>query len=133
MLDIDHFKHVNDTHGHAVGDLVLKQVAQVCKTALREVDVLGRIGGEEFAVLLPQTPGAMAIDVAERIRNAIAQAAFAFGPAGAAIPVTVSLGVSTLDRAHADSTGTTDTLLQAADTALYQAKNSGRNKVCSAF
>ena len=133
MLDIDHFKNVNDTHGHGVGDLVLKRVAQICKDALREVDVLGRIGGEEFAILLPQTPGDMAVDVAERIRLAVAQAALSFGPDGSNIPISVSLGVSTLVRTQADTPVTTDTLLQAADTALYQAKHSGRNRVCSAF
>jgi diguanylate cyclase (GGDEF)-like protein len=112
---------------------VLKRVAQICKDALREVDVLGRIGGEEFAILLPQTPGDMAVDVAERIRLAVAQAAFSFGPDGSNIPISVSLGVSTLVRTQADTPVTTDTLLQAADTALYQAKHSGRNRVCSAF
>jgi diguanylate cyclase (GGDEF)-like protein/PAS domain S-box-containing protein len=134
MLDIDHFKNVNDTYGHAVGDQVLKRVAQVCKDALREVDLLGRIGGEEFAILLPQTPGELAVDVAERIRQAIAQAALCFAPDGKGISITVSLGVSTLARDHADAPPVTaDALMQAADTALYQAKNSGRNKVCSAF
>jgi len=130
MLDIDHFKAVNDTHGHAVGDMVLKQVAQVCTAALREVDVLGRIGGEEFAVLLPQTPGNMAADVAERIRQSVEHAAFAFGAEQAHIPITVSLGVSTLDRALAGTAITSDVLLQTADAALYQAKHSGRNRVC---
>jgi len=132
MLDIDHFKVVNDTHGHAAGDLVLRLVAQVCTAALREVDVLGRIGGEEFAVLLPQTSGNMAADVAERIRQSVEHAPFAFGVGGANIPITVSLGVSTLDRAQNTPT-TADALLQAADTALYQAKHSGRNRVCVSF
>jgi diguanylate cyclase (GGDEF)-like protein/PAS domain S-box-containing protein len=129
MLDIDYFKAVNDTHGHAVGDQVLKMVAQVCKAALREVDVLGRIGGEEFAVLLPQTAGGMALDVAERIRIAVGQAKVEGGANGAFVSVAVSVGVST----RQTDEDTVDSLLQAADTALYKAKNSGRNRVCSAF
>lgn len=128
MLDIDHFKTVNDTHGHAAGDAVLKAVAQLCKKALREIDILGRIGGEEFAILLPQTPGPMAHDVAERIRAAVQEASIPVGPNGESIRVTVSIGVSA-QMAEA----TLDEMLHRADTALYQAKHSGRNKVCCAF
>lgn len=129
MLDIDHFKMVNDTHGHAVGDIVLKAVAQICKTGLREVDILGRIGGEEFAILLPQTSGDTAREVAERIRNAVQVAGVPVGSSVPAIQVTVSMGVSTEKAAQASL----DDLLQAADTALYEAKHTGRNRVCCAF
>jgi len=127
MLDIDHFKAINDTHGHTTGDAVIKAVAQVCKGSLREVDILGRIGGEEFAVVLPQTPHAKAHDVAERIRLAVQQCAIAAGSAAGAIRVTVSIGV-----ASCRCETTIDELLKSADAALYEAKHSGRNKVCSA-
>lgn len=131
MLDIDHFKGVNDTYGHAAGDLVLKGVAQLCQEALREVDVLGRIGGEEFAILLPQTSGEVALEVAERIRQAVKNAGIRISPQADALPihVTVSIGVSTLGTAGI----TLDALLQAADTALYQAKKSGKDRVCCSF
>jgi diguanylate cyclase (GGDEF)-like protein len=129
MLDIDHFKMVNDTHGHAAGDIVLKAVAQICKTGLREIDILGRIGGEEFAILLPQTSGDTAREVAERIRNAVQDAAVPAGNGLPAIQVTVSMGVSTEKAVHVSL----DDLLQEADTALYKAKHTGRNRVCCAF
>ena len=126
MLDIDHFKAINDTHGHTTGDVVIKAVAQVCKTSLREVDILGRIGGEEFAVMLPQTPHAKAHDVAERIRVAVQQCAIPGGSAADFIRVTVSIGVASCCRETS-----IDELLKSADAALYQAKHSGRNQVCS--
>jgi diguanylate cyclase (GGDEF)-like protein/PAS domain S-box-containing protein len=131
MLDVDHFKEVNDTYGHAAGDLVLKGVAQLCKEALREVDVLGRIGGEEFAILLPQTSGEVALDVAERIRQAVKDSGIHISTQADATPVhvTVSIGVSTIGTAGV----TIDALLQAADTALYQAKQSGKDRVCCSF
>jgi len=129
MLDIDHFKMVNDTHGHAIGDVVLKAVAQICKKGLREIDILGRIGGEEFAILLPQTSGDTAREVAERIRNTVQDAGVPVGNGAPAIQVTVSMGVSTEKAAQASL----DDLLQSADTALYHAKHTGRNRVCCSF
>lgn len=129
MLDIDQFKAVNDTHGHAVGDMVLKAVAQVCKKGLREFDILGRIGGEEFAILLPQTAGDTAREVADRIRNAVQDTGVQTGSGMPDIHVTVSLGVATEKSLHVSL----DELLQAADTALYHAKHTGRNRVCCAF
>jgi diguanylate cyclase (GGDEF)-like protein len=129
MIDIDHFKSINDSLGHAAGDMVLKAVAQTCNNTLREVDVLGRIGGEEFAVLLPQTPAAVAAEVAERIRAAIDESAISVINAPAAVHVTVSIGVA----ASADGSLNTDALLQEADKALYQAKQAGRNRVFSSF
>ncbi|MFA5530739.1 MAG: diguanylate cyclase [Thiohalomonadaceae bacterium] len=125
MLDLDHFKQVNDRYGHQVGDLALKMVVQVCRTALREEDIIGRIGGEEFAILLPETGLARAQEAAERVRAALAAADIpaADGP----IHVTTSIGVTTL-RSEGESI---DTLLGHADRALYAAKADGRNRVCS--
>jgi diguanylate cyclase (GGDEF)-like protein len=125
MLDIDRFKQVNDHHGHKVGDLVLQHLAQVCRTVLRDVDVVGRIGGEEFAVLLPHTGCAAALDAAERLRAALAESRVALGD-GRELLFTVSMGVATLCEG---CTGI-DALLIAADRALYQAKAGGRNRVC---
>ncbi|MBI5165622.1 MAG: diguanylate cyclase [Magnetospirillum sp.] len=124
MLDIDHFKVVNDTHGHAVGDEVLKAVADACRAGLRDVDLLGRLGGEEFAVLLPETPLPGAIDVAERLCQAVARRAVPL-PGGAQIRVTASLGVAT----YRGDAAQVDQLLARADAALYRAKAEGRDRV----
>jgi diguanylate cyclase (GGDEF)-like protein/PAS domain S-box-containing protein len=127
MLDIDHFKSVNDRFGHAVGDRVIREVSAAMAAGVRPLDVLSRQGGEEFAVLLPDCDAAAASLSAERLRKAIAercQAAFAAEFPG--LRVTVSVGV-------ADSTQgctTLDTLLDHADSALYRAKRSGRDRVC---
>jgi len=126
MLDVDHFKHINDTYGHITGDLVLKNVAQVCKTSLRKVDILGRIGGEEFAILLPQTPQIVAHDVAERIRRAVEESSIVTGSPATDVRVTISIGVASYT-----SSLTLDAMLKSADAALYQAKQAGRNRVCS--
>ena len=125
MLDIDHFKQINDRHGHKVGDVVLKTLAMICQSTLRDVDILGRLGGEEFAVLLPETDSTVAIDVAERLREAIAKTKV---PLEEGLPVQfrVSIGVSS----KTSSDDNIDVLINRADSALYQAKNSGRNKVC---
>jgi diguanylate cyclase (GGDEF)-like protein len=125
MLDLDHFKQVNDTYGHKVGDLVLKKLSEVCQSALRDVDIIGRMGGEEFAVLLPETGSEQAMQAAERLRTAIA---CAHVPLGSGLPLrfTASLGVTTLRETDANI----DMLLNQADQALYQAKNEGRNRAC---
>jgi len=120
MFDLDHFKRVNDTHGHAVGDQVLAALATTCLQELREVDLLGRYGGEEFAVLLPETDETHAQRVAERMRQRVASTVFETG--GGA--VTISLGVATLGRGCADL----NALLEHADVALYAAKQAGRNQ-----
>ena len=124
MLDIDHFKSVNDTHGHATGDLVLQAVARTLEAALRTVDIVGRVGGEEFAVLLIATQGDAALEAAERVRSLVA-AAEVTSEHGATVRVTVSIGVAP---AHAGVMHVTDWLAEA-DKAMYAAKMSGRNRV----
>jgi len=127
MLDIDLFKLVNDTHGHKAGDIVLQKVSQLCEGALREVDIIGRLGGEEFAILLPETMLEKAVEVAERIRLLIAHTEIAL-EIGLPLHATVSIGVVTLKGKEINI----DTLLHQADEALYEAKRTGRNKVCIA-
>jgi diguanylate cyclase (GGDEF)-like protein len=134
LLDLDHFKRVNDTHGHLVGDKALRAVSGVLHEQMRSYDVAGRFGGEEFAVLLPQTREAQALTIAERLRTVIAALSVPVDeddPEGACVRVTVSIGVAALNR---DGTGAADltALLAAADSALYRAKQDGRNKTCLA-
>ena len=125
VLDIDHFKKINDTHGHAAGDEALKLFAQTCMHAKREQDVFGRLGGEEFALLLPETDAAAAHVVAERVRLAIAGAVVTHPERGTAFTMTVSQGIAARARDDRD----VDALLGRADVALYAAKNNGRNRV----
>lgn len=125
MLDIDHFKPINDTHGHQAGDEVLQELAERLRHNIRPMDVACRPGGEEFLVILPETPGELAFAAAERVRKAIAADPFSVLGGTRQIAVTVSAGVSTLQ-------GPDDTMaefLNRADTALYQAKSAGRNRV----
>ena len=126
MFDIDHFKRVNDTFGHAVGDTVLSHVAFVAKENLRPGDLIARIGGEEFALLLPHTEVREAHTIAERIRAKIAKAQVVSGEA--VVSVTCSFGVAPFD----DTSGTIDNALRRADSALYLAKQDGRNRVYAA-
>ena len=121
MLDLDHFKQVNDQHGHPVGDQVLAGVGAALRGALRNQDFAGRKGGEEFAILLPDTEIAVALEIAERIRAAIAEISLP----GTGAPVTVSIGVAGFP-GHAS---TLDRLERLADAALYVAKRQGRNRV----
>lgn len=123
LFDIDNFKHFNDTYGHQIGDQMLKNIAQITKNQLREVDVLGRYGGEEFVILLPHTPADQAQVVGERIREAISSniLELAHGP----VQVTISLGLSEFFKED----DTLDKLIQRADQAMYQAKQNGRNQV----
>jgi diguanylate cyclase (GGDEF)-like protein len=125
MMDIDFFKQINDRYGHKVGDTVLKKLTEVCLEALREVDILGRMGGEEFAIILPETVIGEGAEVAERLRKTIAETAIPM-EAGLPLHCTVSIGVTTL----ASMDDNIDVLLNLADKALYEAKNAGRNKVC---
>jgi diguanylate cyclase (GGDEF)-like protein len=122
-FDIDHFKRVNDSHGHAVGDAVLVRVAQICQGTLRDFDLLGRTGGEEFVVVLPDTGIEAARQVAERLRAAVER--LDFGDVAAGLRVTVSIGATPLQPADAALTA----LVRRADAALYRAKRTGRNRV----
>jgi diguanylate cyclase (GGDEF)-like protein len=122
-LDIDRFKHINDTHGHPIGDLVLKRVAERLQSSIRPYDVVGRVGGEEFLIIAPATPSDEAVSLAERIISAIGKETITEGPAR--VTVTASAGVAVIDTRDKDI----DDLLRRADRALYQAKADGRNRV----
>ncbi|MBP7062707.1 diguanylate cyclase [Ferrovibrio sp.] len=124
VFDIDHFKRINDSHGHAAGDCVLAEVAALAQSCCRSTDLVGRIGGEEFAILLPNTGIMGALMLAEKVRAAIAGAQISDGHV--AIPVTASFGV-----AEARSDETHHDAMRRADTALYAAKQQGRNQVAS--
>lgn len=126
MLDVDYFKQINDRHGHAAGDRVLAEVAQRLRTALPADALLGRVGGEEFAVLLPGHPPAQARLLAEQLRLRINEAPFALQDGLPPLAVSISLGVATLGE---DDDPHIDTLLHRADQALYRAKAAGRNRV----
>jgi diguanylate cyclase (GGDEF)-like protein len=123
ILDIDHFKAINDTHGHPAGDEVLFAAANTCRKYMRQTDLLGRLGGEEFGILLPHTDGRSAMRVAEKLRKGIEGLAVAVE--GATILLTASFGVATLNGAIKDI----DTLIANADSALYEAKAAGRNRI----
>ena len=125
LLDIDHFKLVNDRYGHPAGDEVLRELAGRVLRQVRSVDLVGRLGGEEFIVVTPETNLAGAIVVAERIRAAVAGEPFVLHDGAGVLPVTISIGVAVT--AGADDKP--ETLLKRADDALYDAKNAGRNRV----
>ncbi|SNT25513.1 PAS domain S-box-containing protein/diguanylate cyclase (GGDEF) domain-containing protein [Noviherbaspirillum humi] len=123
LIDADHFKQINDDHGHAMGDTVLQKLALILTQSVRGIDVVARVGGEEFAVLLPSTWMDEAVDIAERIRKVVEMQSINVG--GADLRYTVSIGVSVIS-----STITSlGELMDAADKALYLAKRSGRNQV----
>jgi len=123
MLDADHFKKINDTHGHAVGDAVLKHIVKICLDTLRRNDFIGRLGGEEFAIILPETTLLGGMAAAEKLRQAIESSPLAAGDK--MISSTVSIGLATLEKTDQ----TIEAVLDRADKALYQAKKEGRNKV----
>ena len=127
ILDIDHFKAVNDTYGHSAGDEVLRGFAARCKRVVRQIDLLCRFGGEEFVVVMPDTPISVASVIAERLRAAVQGEGFAIEEGPKSIPVTVSIGL-------AETGGSADPnlLFRRADRALYRSKNSGRNRVTAA-
>ncbi len=120
MLDVDHFKQINDTFGHAAGDQVLQRIGAAISASLRDNDIAGRLGGEEFAILLPNTPPDTAIEVAERLRALIAKLRV-----NDEHPVTASIGLA-FAKAPATELGA---LLSSADSAMYLSKVSGRNRV----
>jgi diguanylate cyclase len=123
LFDIDHFKSINDSFGHPAGDGVLRAVAEVAQSCLRETDALFRVGGEEFAILLPE-PLASAVGRAETVRQAIERHGLVFG--GATLRVTASFGVAELARSEALTA-----FYERSDERLYHAKHSGRNRVSS--
>ena len=125
VADIDHFKSVNDTWGHDVGDIVLQEFAQRLKSSVRPLDVVCRQGGEEFVIVMPETPGDVACTIGERVRQAIACEPFSVQGPSQPLDITVSVGVATLS----GSRDTPDAFLKRADEALYTAKSSGRNRV----
>jgi len=126
MLDLDHFKKVNDSHGHPVGDVVLRQVADLMRDTVRRADLVARLGGEEFGVVLTQ-PEAQPAVVGEKIRRAVEEQAF--GERGETFPMAVSIGCATWDPAM----GKPEALVKLADEALYEAKEKGRNRVVVKF
>lgn len=123
MLDADHFKKINDNHGHQIGDQVLQEFGQRLKSSVRDIDLVGRYGGEEFMILLPETDRDRALMVAERIRLAMAENPIA--TTSNTLSLTISIGVATMD----DKTTHLDALVARADQALYIAKHKGRNRV----
>jgi diguanylate cyclase (GGDEF)-like protein len=133
LVDLDHFKQVNDLHGHLIGDVVLREVAEQVKDQLRLSDAMARYGGEEFAILLVQTQATTARAIAERIRERIAAQNFRL-PDGAKLEVTLSIGIATLleEMRGVDVDARARDLVGRADHALYTAKRSGRNRVCAA-
>ncbi|HVU18795.1 MAG TPA: PleD family two-component system response regulator [Candidatus Didemnitutus sp.] len=128
VLDIDHFKTINDSYGHAVGDDVLREFSRRVRKAVRGIDLACRMGGEEFVIAMPDTDAALALLVGERLRQKIAVERFRIPESEESIEVTVSIGISSL----ASTEDTPETLLKRADEALYEAKRAGRNRVSAA-
>jgi two-component system, cell cycle response regulator len=127
LVDIDHFKQVNDTYGHAAGDDVLRELAARATNTVRSVDLVARLGGEEFVVVMPETGPAIAVAVGERLRLAIANEPFTIRASDERLPITVSIGITSATAGGDDR----DRLLKRADDALYCAKAEGRNRVVS--
>ncbi len=125
MIDVDHFKAINDSHGHAVGDKILQEVSVACAACLRPYDMLARYGGEEFVALLPSATMEHACEVAERVRVAVNSLEIV-SPLDLVVPVTISLGVGTL----MENDSSAQHVLLRADKALYNAKSGGRNRWC---
>ena len=126
FMDVDHFKHYNDTHGHVDGDNVLRQVSEILRQRFRRMDLIARYGGEEFVILLPETPPEAAMDLAEETRGHIEEFVFEGEQTQPLGRLTASFGVASFPTDGKDA----DTLLRKADNALYRAKATGRNRVC---
>jgi len=127
LLDLDRFKLINDQHGHDTGDTALQLFAATCRNVLRNIDVMGRLGGEEFCIFLPDTDREGAFVLAERIRKAVSEMDIPDKESNLPIKITVSIGVAVFDNMMGDRI---EDMLQRADKALYRAKNEGRNRVC---
>jgi diguanylate cyclase (GGDEF)-like protein len=125
MIDVDHFKNLNDARGNLAGDATLRQVAEVIGKAVRRIDTVARCGGEEFAILLPRTDAAVALEVAEKLRELVNQTAFEHGAAQPAGRVTISVGVA----AYPEHAQGLPLLVDCADSALFAAKRKGRDTV----
>lgn len=125
MLDVDHFKKFNDSYGHVVGDEVLRHLANMIRSAIRQIDIPCRYGGEEFGIVLPSTPLLIGIQVAERIRKLVSVSSLNYD--GQTLNITVSAGVNTFQANQGESL---DSFIADTDKQLYRAKKSGRNRVC---
>lgn len=123
IMDVDHFKYINDTYGHATGDQILVAFAQICQKNIRAIDLFARFGGDEFVLLFPETDGEQAREIVERVRLALGAQPVDLG--GSLVPITISAGVVSM----ANHLEALDTLLQRADQALYEAKETGRDRV----
>ncbi len=129
LIDADHFKQVNDTHGHAVGDVVLREVVNRTMLGLRPFDLVARIGGEEFVVVMPETDIKAALAIGERLRERIAATPIGMPGKNVTVPITVSIGATSMMTENQDNY---QMILERADAGLYQAKNNGRNRVAVA-
>ena len=129
MIDLDHFKAVNDQHGHLAGDSVLREAAALIRASIREPDICARFGGEEFAVILPKTHMSGALTVAERVWRELGQKKYRIGAEGKHLDVQVTASIGIAFYPARDVTGP-DVLLKLADEALYRAKDAGRNTIC---
>jgi two-component system cell cycle response regulator len=130
MMDLDHFKQINDVYGHPVGDAVLREIAAVIAQNVRGIDLATRYGGEEFVVVMPDTDITYATSAAERLRQEVSETVISIVNGGEpkSIGVTVSIGVAS----STPELNSSELLLEAADAALYRAKRTGRNKVVTA-
>lgn len=126
LVDADHFKSINDNHGHVVGDKVLQHLAATIQETVRKIDIPCRYGGEEFAIILPSTPNLVGVQVAERLRSRIEDSEISIS-SDLSINITASIGIDTYSKGEKISP---NTLIERADAELYRAKNEGRNKVC---
>jgi len=126
MADVDHFKRINDMYGHDIGDVALRSIAGALASSVRESDMVGRFGGEEFVVVLQETDSKGALLLAERLRKTVEGLEIS-GPHGESLRVTASFGVSVVSQKDPDC----HPVLKRADDALYEAKATGRNRVCS--